>query len=83
MIIIIHFSMSIQETEFGEETKKFKSIIIDKEKELAELKRVVTSKDTQINELKENFLNEKMEIKKEVCKKILIIKEDTLIIQDS
>lgn len=63
--------MSIQETEFGEETKKFKSIIMDKEKELAELKRIVTSKDTQINELKENFLNEKMEIKKEVCKKLL------------
>lgn len=44
---------------------------MDKEKELAELKRIVTSKDTQINELKENFLNEKMEIKKEVCKKLL------------
>lgn len=62
----LHFSISIQETEFGKETKKFRAIVIEKEKELEELKRVVTSKDTQINELKENFLNEKMEIKKEV-----------------
>lgn len=72
----LRFSISIQETEFGEETKKFRAIVIEKEKELEELKRVVTSKDTQINELKENFLNEKMEIKKEVWRKLLILRGD-------
>lgn len=49
-----------------DQIKKLKAVIGEKEKEILEQQQIVTSKDVEINQLKENFSKEKDEIQKEV-----------------
>ena len=46
--------------------KKLDAVIGEKEKEIVEQQKIVTSKDVEINQLKESFSKEKDEIQKEV-----------------
>ena len=57
---------SQQSADFEEQIKKLKAIIKEKENETDELKKTVTSKDLEINGIKETFSKEKEEMKKEV-----------------
>ena len=58
--------MSHQAADFEEQIKKLKVTISEKEKEIEEERKIVSFKDLEINEIKENSLKEKEEMKKEV-----------------
>ena len=49
-----------------DQIKKLKAVIGEKEKEILEQQKIVTSKDLEINQLKESFSKEKDEIQNEV-----------------
>ena len=57
---------SQQAADFEEQIKKLKAIIKEKENETDELQKTVTSKDLEIDGIKETFSKEKEEMKKQV-----------------
>ena len=59
-------SQEASNSNLDDQIKKLKAVIGEKEKEIVEQQKIVTSKDVEINQLKESFSKEKDEIQKEV-----------------
>ena len=59
-------SQEASNSNLDDQIKRLKAVIGEKEKEIVEQQKIVTSKDLEINQLKESFSKEKDEIQKEV-----------------